>query len=177
MFLEPGEQASAAYRDFWATLNRGEYATGEYRRIGKDGREVWIHGSYNPILDDTGKPFKVVKYATDVTEQKLRNADYASQIAAIGTSQAVIEFEMDGTIITANENFLSTMGYTLDEIKGRHHRLFVEPETSAQRRVSRQFWESFKRGEFTQAEFKRIGKDGRDLVDSRFVHSDSRPQR
>src|SRR5207245_1247782 len=80
----------------------------EYKRIGKGGKEVWILASYNPVIDQNGKPFKVVKFATDVTEQKLRNADLVGQMAAIGKSQAVIEFNMDGTVITANDNFLNT---------------------------------------------------------------------
>ena len=79
---------------------------GQYKRIGKGGKEVWIQASYNPITDASGKPFKVVKYATDITEQKLRNADFEGQLAAISKSQAVIEFELDGTVRTANENFL-----------------------------------------------------------------------
>jgi methyl-accepting chemotaxis protein len=69
MFVEPDVRASAEYKEFWARLNRGEYATGEYKRIGKNGKEVWIQGSYNPIFDLNGRPYKVVKYATDVTQR------------------------------------------------------------------------------------------------------------
>ena len=105
---------------------RGEYDAGQYKRIGKGGREIWIQASYNPILDANGKPFKVVKYATDITQQKLQSADYEGQLAAIGKAQAVIEFGLDGKIITANDNFLKVLGYTLDEVKGRHHSMFVE---------------------------------------------------
>ncbi len=105
MFVEPSFRDSAAYREFWATLNQGQYQAAEYKRIGKGGKEVWILASYNPVFDEKGKPFKVVKFATDVTEQKLKTADLAGQIAAIGKSQAVIEFKMDGTISGANENF------------------------------------------------------------------------
>src|ERR1700731_2519818 len=126
MFVEPAMRESAAYREFWANLNRGEYQSAEYKRVGKGGKEVWILASYNPILDEKGKPFKVVKFATDVSEQKLRIADLAGQIAAIGKSQAVIEFNMDGSIITANENFLNALGYSLGEIKGKQHNMFVD---------------------------------------------------
>ena len=104
MFVAPAERDSAAYREFWAALNRGEYQAAEYKRIGKGGREVWILASYNPLLDENGKPFGVAKFATDVTAEKLKNADLAGQIAAIDKAQAVIEFNMDGTIITANAN-------------------------------------------------------------------------
>jgi methyl-accepting chemotaxis protein len=136
MFVDEAYRQSAEYKEFWAKLNRGEYVAGEYKRIGKGGKEVWIQASYNPILDLNGKPFKVVKYATDVTEQKLKNADYAGQIAAIGKAQAVIEFKMDGTFITANDNFLKALGYTLDEIKGKHHSMFVEPPTGRARNIA-----------------------------------------
>src|SRR5581483_3978604 len=105
-------------------LNRGEYQAAEYKRIGKGGKEVWIQASYNPILDLNGKPFKVVKYATDVTATKLRNADFEGQMAAVNKAQAVIEFKLDGTVLTANDNFLKVLGYALDEIKGRHHSMF-----------------------------------------------------
>src|ERR1700716_1691965 len=98
MFVEPAMRDSAAYREFWAKLNRGEYQAAEYKRIGKGGKEVWILATYNPILNESGKPFKVVKFATDVTQQKLSIADNDGQVAAIRKSQAVIEFNMDGTI-------------------------------------------------------------------------------
>jgi methyl-accepting chemotaxis protein len=162
MFVEPGFKNSAEYRQFWERLNRGEYESAEYKRLGKDGKEVWIQASYNPIMDLNGKPFKVVKYATDVTEQKLRNADYAGQIDAIGKAQAVIEFNMDGTIIAANANFLGVMGYTAQEVNGQHHSMFVEPgfKNSAE---YRQFWERLNRGEYESAEYKRLGKDGKEV--------------
>jgi len=162
MFVEPAFRDSAAYRDFWASLNRGDYLAAEYKRIGKGGKEVWILASYNPILDDKGKPFKVVKFATDVTQQKLATADLAGQIAAIGKSQAVIEFNVDGTIIGANDNFLHALGYSLGEIKGRHHSMFVDPaerDTAAYR----DFWAALRRGEYQAAEYKRIGKGGREI--------------
>ena len=161
MFVEPGYRDSAAYREFWAKLNRGDYDAAEYKRIGKGGKEVWILASYNPILDVNGKPYKVVKFATDVTEAKLRNADLAGQVAAIGKSQAVIEFNMDGSIITANDNFLRTLGYSLPEIKGRHHSMFVD---AAERDSAayREFWAKLNRGEYQSGEFRRIGKGGRD---------------
>jgi methyl-accepting chemotaxis protein len=162
MFVEPAVRDSAAYREFWAKLNRGEYDAAEFKRIGKGGKEVWILASYNPILDEKGKPFKVVKFATNVTEQKLRTADLSGQIAAIGKSQAVIEFNMDGSILNANDNFLRTLGYSLTEIKGRRHSMFVE---SAERDSAayREFWAALNRGEYQAAEYKRIGKGGKEV--------------
>jgi methyl-accepting chemotaxis protein len=162
MFVEQDERGSAAYREFWAKLNRGENQSAEYKRIGKGGREVWILASYNPVLDENGKPFRVVKFATDVTSQKLSTADLAGQISAIGKSQAVIEFNMDGTIIGANQNFLKTVGYSLDEIRGRHHSMFVDP-AERDGAAYREFWSALNRGEYQAAEYKRIGKNAREV--------------
>ncbi|MGX1317968.1 methyl-accepting chemotaxis protein [Bradyrhizobium sp. USDA 377] len=162
MFVAAAERDGASYREFWAKLNRGEYQAGEFKRIGKGGREVWILASYNPLLDEKGKPFGVVKFATDITAEKLKNADLAGQIAAIDKAQAVIEFNMDGTIITANANFLATLGYSLAEIKGRHHSMFVE---AAERdgAAYREFWAALNRGQYQAAEYKRIGKGDKEV--------------
>nr|WP_042340236.1 PAS domain-containing methyl-accepting chemotaxis protein [Bradyrhizobium oligotrophicum] len=162
MFVEPALRDSPAYREFWAALNRGEYQSGEYKRIGKGGKEVWILATYNPVFDASGKPIGVVKFATDVTAQKLKNADLAGQIDAIGKSQAVIEFGMDGTIITANANFLHALGYTLPEIQGKHHSMFVEP-SERDSSAYRDFWASLNRGQYQSAEYKRIGKGGKEV--------------
>ena len=162
LFMPQADRDSAAYREFWEKLNRGEYQAGEFKRIGKGGREVWILASYNPVMDDTGKPFGVVKFATDVTAQKLQNADLAGQIAAIDKAQAVIEFNMDGTIITANANFLGAVGYSLAEIKGQHHSMFVEPN-ERESGPYREFWAALNRGEYQAAEYKRIGKGGKEV--------------
>jgi methyl-accepting chemotaxis protein len=162
MFVDAATRDSAEYRAFWASLARGEYHAAEFRRIGKGGREVWIQATYNPVLDRSGKPFKVVKFATDITHIKLRTADIEGQIKAIGRSQAVITFELDGTILDANDNFLNAVGYRLDEIKGKHHSMFVDAATrdSAEYRA---FWPSLARGEFQSAEYKRVGKGGKEV--------------
>ena len=162
MFVEPGTRDSAAYREFWAKLNRGEYEADEFKRIGKGGKEVWILASYNPVVDEQGKPFKVVKFATDVTEAKLKTADLSGQIAAIGKSQAVIEFNLDGTIRTANDNFLRVLGYSLPEIQGKHHSMFVAP-AERDSAAYREFWAALNRGEYQAAEYKRIGKGGKEV--------------
>ncbi|WP_456769763.1 methyl-accepting chemotaxis protein [Bradyrhizobium sp. USDA 3650] len=162
LFVPQSERDGAAYREFWAKLNRGEYQAGEFKRIGKGGREVWILAYYNPLLDENGKPFGVVKFATDVTAEKLKTADLAGQIAAIEKAQAVIEFNMDGSIITANANFLSALGYSLAEIKGKHHGMFVEP-SERDSNGYREFWAALNRGQYQAAEYKRIGKGGREV--------------
>ena len=162
MFVDPDHAVSADYAGFWAKLARGEFDAGEYKRIGRNGREVWLQAGYNPIRDLTGKPFMVVKYATDVTAEKLQNADASGQIDAVNRAQAVIQFGVDGTILDANENFLKAVGFRLDEVKGRHHRMFVEPEY-AKSDAYTQFWERLGGGEFVTGLFQRFGKAGRSV--------------
>ncbi|MDD1795099.1 PAS domain S-box protein [Enterovibrio sp. ZSDZ42] len=162
MFVTHTLASSNEYKDFWKRLAKGEFQAGEYKRVGKGGREIWIQASYNPIMDASGRPFKVVKYATDITKQKLKNADFEGQIEAIGKSQAVIEFDMSGTIVSANDNFLNAMGYTLNEVKGLHHSIFVDPKESNSAEY-KAFWEKLNRGDFESAEFRRIAKGGREV--------------
>lgn len=160
LFVERTYADSVEYQSFWQKLRRGEYDAGQYKRFGKAGKEVWIQATYNPICGDDGKSSKVLKIATDISEQKMRTADYEGQLAAIGKAQAVIEFDLDGTIRTGNENFLRAVDYTLEEIKGRHHSLFVESayRDSAEYRA---FWGKLGRGEYEAAQYKRIGKGGK----------------
>ena len=151
MFVDAAERDSAGYKAFWQRLNNGEFVADIFKRIGKGGKEIWIRATYNPPLDGNGKPFKVIKFATDITEQTLRNADYSGQVAAISKAQAVIEFELDGTVLTANENFLDAMGYTLGEIQGKHHSMFVDPafRDSAE---YKKLWEKLDAGEYQAGE-------------------------
>ncbi len=162
MFADPAYAASDAYRRFWADLNRGEYIAGEFKRFARGDREIWLQASYNPIRDNSGRVVRIVKFATDITAAKHRAMDAEGQIAAINRSQAVIEFNLDGTIISANPNFLAAVGYGLDEIKGRHHRIFVEP-AFAESNDYRAFWDSLRRGEFQAAEYKRLARGARPI--------------
>lgn len=159
MFVPPEEATGLEYTQFWEKLRRGEYDSRQYKRIGKNGREVWIQASYNPVLDSFGKPYKIIKLATDITRQKLTDAGYISQIEAISKSQAVIEFNMDGTIITANKNFLDTLGYTLDEIKGKHHRMFMTPEEATKPEYEA-FWDRLRQGRYDAGLYARRHKNG-----------------
>jgi methyl-accepting chemotaxis protein len=162
MFVAPSHRDTLEYRLFWEKLGRGEYDAGQYKRIGKGGKEIWIQASYNPIFDTSGKPFKVVKYATDITAQKLQQADFEGQLAAISKAQAVIEFSTDGKILHANDNFLKTVGYTLDEIRGQHHSMFAEPEYRASAEY-RLFWAKLGRGEYDSGQYKRLGRGGKEV--------------
>lgn len=162
IFASPEYARSDDYKKFWQRLNNGEYFVAEYQRFGKGGKEIWISASYNPILDMSGKPFKVVKYATDITAQKLASADARGQIDAISKSQAVIEFTLDGIILNANQNFLNAVGYTLDEIVGKHHRMFVDP-VEAKSADYAALWQRLGRGEFDARVYRRITKRGDDI--------------
>ncbi len=162
MFVEPTYRSSSEYREFWQKLGRGEFQAAEFKRIAKGGREVWIQASYNPVFGTDGKVCKVVKIATDTTKAKLVFADLSGQVSAIGKSQAVIEFELDGTIITANPNFLGALGYSLDEVKGRHHSMFVEA-TYKNSPDYAEFWRKLGRGEYQAAQYKRLAKGGREI--------------
>ena len=176
IFVSPTERESARYRDFWASLNRGEFQTTQYKRFGKGGKEVWVHASYAPLRDENGKVVSFIKFATDITAYKVKTMEDAGKIAAISRAQAVIEFNMDGTIVTANENFLGAVGYALDEIQGKHHSMFVTPEDRASAAYG-DFWARLNRGEFEAAEYKRIGKGGKRNLDSRDLQPDPRRDR
>jgi methyl-accepting chemotaxis protein len=162
MFVDAEDAQGPEYRQFWADLAAGQYQSSAYRRIGKGGREIWIQGSYNPVFDKAGKPVRVIKFATDITDQRNQAADHEAQIAAISRAQAVIEFNLDGTVRTANENFLATLGYALDEIVGRHHRMFCDSGYAASHDYAA-FWERLRKGEYVAAEFQRFGKGGREV--------------
>jgi methyl-accepting chemotaxis protein len=162
MFMDPATAATEEYREFWAELAAGRFQAGEYKRFGKGGKEVWLQASYNPVFGANGRPAKVVKFASDVTAAKLRNADHQGQLDAIGKSQAVIEFSLDGTILKANDNFLRAVGYTLEEIRGKHHALFVD-DAYRQSPEYRDFWVRLQRGEYNAGAYRRIGKGGREV--------------
>ena len=159
-FVDAEVRGSAEYRAFWERLRRGECQTAQYKRQAKNGRPVWVQASYYPILNRRGKVIKVVKHTVDVTEQMLKQADGAGQLAAISKAQAVIEFELDGRIRTANANFLNLMGYSLDEIRGQHHRMFVDPAERDSPGYGA-FWAKLARGEYDVAQYERLAKGNR----------------
>ena len=159
LFVDPDEAQSSDYKQFWSTLRQGVFVGGEFRRLAKGGREVWLQASYNPVLDSHGKPHKVMKLAADITEAKNKSAADASTITAIERSMAVIEFSPDGTILRANPIFLKVMGYTENEIVGKLHRLFVDKDESASS-TYKQFWQSLSQGNSQRGQFKRFTKSG-----------------
>jgi methyl-accepting chemotaxis protein len=160
MFCSATTIASDAYQEFWQRLRAGEFCSGEFLRIGADGRHVYIQASYNPVFDHDGKPVKIVKFASDITQAKMKSIEDDGKIAAISRSQAVIEFDMAGNVIAANDNFLALMEYDLASIVGKHHRLFVD-KLEANGSAYRAFWAKLARGEFNAGEYLRFGKDGK----------------
>ena len=162
IFVDPTYAASEDYRAFWDKLGRGEHDAREYKRIGKGGRSIWIQASYNPVRNARGVVVKVVKVATDITAEKLKAAEIGAKLDAVERVQATIEFTAAGEIVTANENFLQTLGYTLGEIQGRHHQIFVDP-TEAASGDYQAFWGKLRDGQFVTGEFKRLGKGGREI--------------
>lgn len=162
MFCTPEYASSPEYAEFWVKLAAGHFDEGQYKRLGKNGKEIWLQASYNPILDQEGKPFKVVKFATDITDQRMRNAEYEGKVEAIQRSQGVIEFDLNGRVLWANENFLKVLGYRLDEVQGQHHRMFCDDQY-LNSPAYRAFWAKLERGEYDSGEYMRLGKGGREI--------------
>ena len=162
IFMDKEEAAGPAYRQFWQELAQGSFKSGAFRRLTKSGTDCWLQATYNPIFGTDGKPCKVVKFATDITAQKTFAADALGKIEAMGKIQAIIEFDLTGKILTANENFCQTMGYSLSEVQGRHHSMFVDPELAASAGY-RAFWQDLARGTPSVAEFRRFTKAGKEI--------------
>jgi len=160
LFVDPAYGQSSEYRQFWQKLQSGTFFTDRFKRIAKNGKTVWIEASYNPILDASGKPNKVIKFATDITAKVEAENDAKGRLDAISRSMAVIEFDLHGNILDANSNFCHTMGYNLSDIKGKHHRLFVEASYAASADYA-QLWQALARGELAAGTFKRIGNTGK----------------
>ncbi|MCR9137862.1 MAG: PAS domain-containing methyl-accepting chemotaxis protein [Alphaproteobacteria bacterium] len=161
MFVEPAYAASAEYKAFWEKLGRGEFESGQFRRIGNGGREIWIEASYNPVFKG-GKPSRVIKFATDITAARIKSMEDAGKLDALSRAQAVIEFLPHGEIVTANENFCAAVGYQLSEIEGKHHSMFCDPAYTASD-AYKQFWTELAQGTFKSDEFKRFGKGGNEI--------------
>ncbi|MEM7522782.1 MAG: PAS domain-containing protein, partial [Pseudomonadota bacterium] len=144
----------------WSKLEEGETLTAEYEAARGGGQTASIVATLVPSFGMFGKFSGVVEFAADTADGAV--AELAGKVNAIDRSQAVIEFELDGTIIKANDNFLGAMGYTLEEIVGKHHRIFVDPKESAQAEY-KEFWATLKRGEFQSAEYRRVNNKGEDF--------------
>lgn len=162
MFVAPADADSPSYKEFWKQLGNGQPQSGEFKRLGKNGSIIWLQASYMPLRDSRGRVFKVVKNAADITATKLQGFITEAKLAAIAKSQAIIEFDMKGNVLEANQLFLNTVGYNLSEIINHHHRMFVHPD---ERNTDsyRDFWNRLRSGESFSGEFRRVGKRGNDI--------------
>lgn len=159
ILCEPDYAQSQAYRHFWHKLGSGAFDTGEYKRLSKDGREIWLQASYNPVLDEAGRPVRVIKAASDITAAKLRNVEFEGKVDAMNRSQAVVEFDLSGTFIWANANFLCLMGYGLDSLAGQHHSIFCD-HAYVRSEDYRAFWQKLRNGAFHAGRYERLTKSG-----------------
>ncbi|MFC7208305.1 methyl-accepting chemotaxis protein [Comamonas endophytica] len=163
IFLDLDGHDESEYRDFWERLRRGESFVGRCKRVKNSGEVVWLQANYCPVVDGQGRVRKVVKYAMDVTPEVRSSVEAASQLAAVGRSQAVIEFTLDGHILCCNRNFLDAMGYASDrELVGQHHSMFVDP-AEARSPAYAAFWHSLAQGQYQKGQFRRISRSGADV--------------
>lgn len=159
MFCTSEYANSNEYKALWQSLRRGELQSGEFERRNKSGNIIWLEASYNPIFDDAGQVVQVMKLASDITARAEQSNQQARLNDAISRSMAMIEFDMSGRIITANDNFLSAMGYRLEQIQGQYHKMFCDAEL-ANSSEYKHMWATLNRGEFVSGQFKRIDASG-----------------
>ncbi|MDE2080480.1 MAG: PAS domain-containing protein [Burkholderiales bacterium] len=150
------------FKQMWSTIGRGDIFRGVVKNRAKDGTPYYVDAVIAPILGENGKPMKYLGVRYDITEAEIERQNARGILGAIDQSYAFIEFDLGGHVLQANENFLKTLGYTLDEIKGKHHRLFCEPALANSPAYS-QFWRDLNAGIPQNDVFKRIGKTGQEV--------------
>ncbi|NMX94886.1 MULTISPECIES: PAS domain-containing methyl-accepting chemotaxis protein [unclassified Pseudomonas] len=162
LFCTQAFARSADYGQLWTQLRNGQFQSGTFERVAADGHSVWLEASYNPVRDQAGRVVKIVKYALDVSARMQAESEANAKLEAIDRAMAVIEFNLDGSIITANQNFLQRLGYSLAQIQGKHHRLFCKPElANSQEYID--FWHRLNQGELFSGQFERITHAGQTL--------------
>lgn len=162
IFVDPEYANSAEYRAFWQKLAGGEPQAGKFRRVGSNGKTIWLQATYIPIRDTNGRTFKVVKSATDITHNEEAEIDRRSILRAVNRTQGTIEFDLNGRVLAANDLFLAVTGYKLDEIVGKHHSMFVDGDYAQSAEYAR-FWEKLRFGEFDAGKYRRINKAGEEI--------------
>lgn len=158
IFVKEAYRNSNEYSDFWATLNRGQYVSAEFMRINKSGKEVWIQGSYNPILDPNGRPYKVVKFATDVTAQHDFYAEMQVRADIMNRTSIVSEADLRGDIVTVNDKFIEVSKYSREELIGQPHNTTRHPDMPKE--VFKELWSTIGRGKTFRGIIKNRAKDG-----------------
>ncbi|MCJ8240366.1 methyl-accepting chemotaxis protein [Peteryoungia algae] len=161
IFCDEELRQSPDYQRFWPDLAAGRFQSGQFRRQSKAGDDVWIEATYNPVFHG-GRVVRILKIASDITASKIAALHDGNRLRAIDQSQAIIEFEVDGAVVQANDNFLKAMGYDQAEIIGKHHRMFCDPAYVDTPDYAR-FWERLRAGEFIASNFVRYGKGGREV--------------
>ncbi len=159
IFCEEKYAESQDYVMFWRKLNDGEFVQGRFKRVGSNGQVIWLEATYTPIYDKDGMLCKVVKFASDITENVLRETDDHGKLQALSRSTAIIEFNPDGTIADCNDNFLGAVGYQKSDIIGKHHRIFCDRDYTESKEYA-EFWRRLNRGEFFSGQFKRVNSQG-----------------
>ena len=162
MFCEEAFHRSDAYAKLWRDLARGEPISGTFLRLDKSRREIWLEASYMPVVGPDRQVRSVIKVATDISARVCKEHEEESMLAAISRSMAIIEFTPDGHVITANDNFLKTTQYSLNEVAGQHHSLFCH-RAEAESSGYKAFWASLNRGEYHSRRFERRDKHGRTI--------------
>ena len=162
MLCADDQAGSADYTLFWKKLSGGTFDAGVYKRKAKDGRDIWLQATYNPILDPSGRPMKIVKFAMDITQTKERTATFEGMARAIDLSQAVVEFDLKGHILKANDNFLHAFGYRREDLVGQHHAMLCDAELVRSSNYH-SFWNKLGNGEFASGRFLRHGRNGREV--------------
>ena len=162
IFMPAEDRDTEAYAAFWTSLAKGEFKSAQCRRVKKSGDDLWIRASYTPVANRAGEIVKIVKHAVDVTEEVAEEALLKARLLASDRAFAVIEFTPEGEILQANANFLAASEYQLDEIVGRHHRIFCEPDYADSEDYAA-FWRRLASGEFFTGEYKRVRKSGAPL--------------
>jgi methyl-accepting chemotaxis protein len=158
-FVDPKSKSTSDYSKFWDELSGGQSFTGEFEQVAKNGRRIWLFANYTPVLGLDGKVQRVIMIASDITASKETSIANSGIRDAIERSMAVIEFTPDGTIKRANDLFCAIMDYSEDEIRGSHHKMFLNPE-EAQSLSYQQFWKRLASGEVMSGQFERISKNG-----------------
>jgi methyl-accepting chemotaxis protein len=162
IFCEEAFYRSEEYAKLWRDLARGEPISGTFQRLNKSGKEIWLEASYMPVLGPDRQVRSVIKVATDITARVNQDHENQSRLAALGRSMAVIEFTPEGRVITANDNFLKTTQYSLNEIVGQHHSMFCH-RAEAESQGYKNFWASLNRGEYHSHRFERKNKQGQTI--------------
>ncbi len=159
VFCDEAYVNSDEYKQFWERLNQGQHFSGKFRRVSKAGQPIWLEATYNPVFNSAGTLQKIVKYASDITERVMLENENQSVINALNHSMAVIQFDLQGKILSANKNFCSIMGYAEGELEMMYHKQLCRVEDVESGSYDA-FWTQLRGGEYSSGTYTRVRKDG-----------------